>query len=362
MGTAEIAVKQAKYELSTLLRFIARIDVPATLPAVLERYNQTYGADQQSLAKGPKITVGTLETLMETGLTHRQADLLATAFDVPPWAVWPEWAQDISADALYEPTPGALSRYNGKRYKPGGLRRAIIEIANMHLGEPISPASIARELGRERTTQVYAQMSQLQTQGHLAVFSSHPARYILRQPLDLGPSAELELTDEEPETADGNSAQTDPDLAQDATPPAGPALRQAWAWVVTVDTAGQIALHRNVQSAASITAAACLWPGESYRHAATRALMGQLDVTIIMSNQDLVRLGTVKEIPDQDGQPMQVQMFVYAVPDSAVLSELKYCTALELEQCLRAHPELFEWSTDVAYRLYRSVQHLACAS
>lgn len=178
------------YSLEVFVDQLRSQNIPHELQDIVDRYNRAYPDDQQ-------IKVKTLKEWQVTGLSRRMADRLATAYDIPTWSIWPLWLEDDSVDAMYNPRPDTIDRYKGKNYRPGGLRCAIIEIATMHLGEPISPASVTRELGRSRPTQVYQQMRNLAEQGFLEKCVDKPARYILRAPLpDFGNSEDYIIEDE----------------------------------------------------------------------------------------------------------------------------------------------------------------------
>ena len=340
--------RQTRYDLEQLLQYVEEMGAPATLPAMMERYNQTFcnepgeHSEPGERPRLPKLTISNLEGLRKTGLSHKQADLLATAYDVAPWAVWPAWAADTSADALYEPTPDTIQRYAGKKYRPGGLRRAIIEIANTHLGEPISPASVARELGRERTTQVYSQMRQLAAQGHLEVYGNNPARYILRYPLDLGPSTELELAENEQE-------QNEDEPGTDSSSDPGPAVQLRSAWVVLTDYTSRLGLRRGTAGRAALCLTVPLPPGRDPLLAAQLYLLSRYELLATLLNPTLRTRGSQFTTSDEQGRPQLAQLLSCQVPTDLSLPEpIRFCTRAELGRMLSCSHNLFEPSVPVA--------------
>lgn len=136
----------------------------------------------------PKI----IRDYTERGLTHKEADRFAVRCGLMPYSVWPSWLGDNSPGALYDPTPTVRFEYCEVKWHPRGLQRAIMELANLHYGEPISPASVAREIGKKYTPGIWVQMQKLAGYGYLETCSHAPARYMLtRADVDLGPSHEM---------------------------------------------------------------------------------------------------------------------------------------------------------------------------
>ena len=125
------------------------------------------------------LSIKAVEALNERGLTHKEADNLAVkCLGTLPELIWGwEWISDETA--AYDPTPEAIQKFMGCRFEPGGLTHAILEIAEYHRGEPISPASVARELGRSKPTAVYVRMGRMAEQGLLEIYSVNPNRYWL---------------------------------------------------------------------------------------------------------------------------------------------------------------------------------------
>lgn len=135
----------------------------------------------QRVHTSPKV----LKHRRKVGLDFNTAEAYAAASGLRPWEIWPDWLADDSLAAHYDPTPPPQARYIGKRYRPGGLTAVILEIAASHLGEPISPSSVAHEMGRgKHTVMVSDRMKMLAAPGgRLEVCNGTAQRYVMNTPL-----------------------------------------------------------------------------------------------------------------------------------------------------------------------------------
>lgn len=168
----------------TLSRELA--DLPAMEPSEKQRYPLQDVMDLirprnlQQFADRSGLGIRALHSIARRGLSHREADHLCVRLGTVPEIIWPHWIYDDSDDAVYDPAPTPIERFQGAKFRPGGLGDAIMEIARHHLGEPISVASVARELGRSaRPAGVHLCIKGLVNKGRLQVWSTNPMRYYL---------------------------------------------------------------------------------------------------------------------------------------------------------------------------------------
>jgi hypothetical protein len=161
-------------------------DLPAMEPSDKQRYplqdlmDVIRPRNLQQFAERSGLGIRALHSIARRGLSHREADHLCVRLGTVPEAIWPHWLYDDSGDAVYDPTPAPIERFQGVKFRPGGLGEAIMEIAKYHLGEPISVASVARELGRSRRPAgVHLCIKGLVNKGRLQVWSRNPMRYYL---------------------------------------------------------------------------------------------------------------------------------------------------------------------------------------
>jgi len=145
-------------------------------------YNSLLPGSWIAFAHRLGIAVKDLEGIAERGMTHREADLFAVRCGYVPYIIWPRWLDDDTLDAMYDPSPPCHFEYSDVAYVPGGLKRAILEIAKIHLNEPISPASVAHSMRRSYSPGIWVQMKNLAKSGYLTIYTDSPARYILRDP------------------------------------------------------------------------------------------------------------------------------------------------------------------------------------
>lgn len=176
-------------------------DAASPAYSIEDLYNKLCPASWLDFAHRLGITSKDLQDIRQRGLTHKEADMYATRCSYMPYQVWDGWLCDDSLDAVYDPSPPCRFEYDKTKYMPGGLKSAIMELANFHLGEPISPASVAHELGRSYSPSIWVQMRKLVASGHLDVYTNSPSRYILHERRDdLGVSAHFLHNKEEMRT------------------------------------------------------------------------------------------------------------------------------------------------------------------
>jgi len=161
-------------------------DLPTMEPSTTQRYplqdlmDVVRPRNLQQFADRTSLGIRALHSIARRGLSHREADHLCVSLGWVPELIWPHWIYDDSDDAKYDPAPAPIERFQGAKFRPGGLGDAILEIARYHQGEPISVASVARELGRsERPAGVHLCIRGLVNKGKLTVWSTNPMRYCL---------------------------------------------------------------------------------------------------------------------------------------------------------------------------------------
>jgi hypothetical protein len=161
-------------------------DLPAMDPSTTQRYplqelmDVVRPRNLQVFAERTGLGIRALHSIARRGMTHREADHLCVRLGWVPELIWPHWIYDDSDDAKYDPAPAPIERFQGAKFRPGGLGDAIMEIAAHHRGEPISVASVARELGRsDRPAGVHLCIKGLVNKGRLLVHSTNPMRYYL---------------------------------------------------------------------------------------------------------------------------------------------------------------------------------------
>lgn len=171
-----MVTSQQPYRLQDLLDIVAPGGADVSPSGVARHLNAKTGTSYK---------IVTVERMLHMGLSYSQADVVATAYSLMPYEVWPQWLADDTAEACYDPKPEPLARYAGATYRPGGLQRAVLEAAELTPGQPLAAASLRVILGRPNPSQLYGVLKHMAARGVLQIASEpgQPLRYMPSAPV-----------------------------------------------------------------------------------------------------------------------------------------------------------------------------------
>jgi len=138
---------------------------------------------REELVSATGYSVAQLATLARRGLTHEEADYVCCRLGTVPELIWPDyldWPGEGELQPPFDPNPPLHPYWGNRRFRPGEMQQAILDLARQRSGQVVSVASLAKELGRhQRPVSVHLCVKSLLAAGKLRRLVDQPPRYCL---------------------------------------------------------------------------------------------------------------------------------------------------------------------------------------